>query len=82
MKQQIALDNLRQALIKHLFWGKTLDYNTSAFETPESLAAVEIAINIAKQQLPARCAHNENAIYQRCVELFRMGGFYWYKHWC
>ena len=47
------MDALKKKLINHLFWAQTLDYNTSAFETPENLAVVEIAINIAKCQLPA-----------------------------
>lgn len=76
------MTHLTKSLIKHLFWGQTLDFDTSEFETVENVAAVEIAINIAKQQLPARCAKDEDVLYQRCVELFRLGGFYWYKNWC
>lgn len=76
------MDKLIKDLINHLFWTKTIDYNTETFETDENIAAVKIAINIAKCQLPARCANDDAALYQRCVELFRMGGFYFYRHWC
>lgn len=69
-------------LIKHLFWGQTTDYNTTEFETDENIEIVERAINIAKCQLPIHCVNNEEAIYQRCVELFRMGAYQFYKDWC
>lgn len=69
-------------LIKSLFWTQTTDYNTSEHETPENIEIANRAIDIARQQLPIRCLNNEKAIYQRCVELFRMGAYHFYKSWC
>ena len=78
----IDRDALVKSLIKHLFWTKTLDYDTSEFETQENIEVVNRAIDIAQQQLPQRSLWDEKAIYQRCVELFRLGAFEWYKVWC
>ena len=75
-------DELIASLIKHLFWGQTTDYNTKSFETDENKEIVSRAIDIARCQLPIHLIHNEKAIYQRCIELFRMGAYYWYSVWC
>ena len=75
-------DNLIKSLIKHLFWTQTLDYNTESFETEENIEIVNRAIDIARCQLPMHCIKNQEVVYQRCVELFRAGAYYFYKNWC
>ena len=75
-------DGLVKSLIKHLFWGQTLDFNTEMFETEENVEIVNRAIDIARCQLPTYLIRDESAVYQRCVELFRMGAYYFYKNWC
>lgn len=75
-------DKLVKDLIKSLFWMRTTDYNTSDFETPDNIEIVNRAIDISRMQLPIHCLNNEKAIYQRCVELFRMGAYHFYAKWC
>ena len=69
-------------LISHLFWSRTTNYDTKAFETDENIEVVNRAIDIARQQLPRRLIYDERAVYMRCVRLFNMDAYYWYKRWC
>lgn len=76
------MTKLQKDLIKEVFWKQTTDYNTSAFETDGNKDIINIAINIAKCQLPRHLVNDEDAIFQRCALLFRMGAFHWYQKWC
>lgn len=75
-------NKLIQDLIKYLFWGKTLDFNTESFETPENIEIVNRAIDVSRQQLPLSALNDEHSIYQRCIILFRRGAYHFYKNWC
>ena len=76
-------DRLITALIKHLFWGRHKGkWNSDNYATDENIEIINRAINIAQCQLPRHLVNNDRAIYQRCVELFGMGGYYWYGVWC
>ena len=75
-------DKFVKDFIGCLFWTQTTDFDTTSFETGENKEIVNRAIDIARQQLPIRLIHNEKAIWQRCVELFRMGAYQFYRKWC
>lgn len=69
-------------LINHLFWTRSTDYKTEAFETDENIEIVNRAIDIARQQLPRRLINDDRAVYTRCVRLFNLNAYYFYKNWC
>ena len=75
-------DRFVKDFIRQLFWAQTTDFDTTAFETEENKEIVNRAIDIARQQLPRHLIHNEKSIWQRCVLLFRMGAYHFYKNWC
>ena len=74
--------DLVKALIKHCFWGRNGCIDTRVYETPDNIAVVNRAIDIARQQLPRECLFDDRAVFQRCVTLFRADAFYWYARWC
>ena len=76
-------EKLVRDVIFHLFWTQTIDWDIKPFMTEENIRIANTAINIARQQLPREKLFDPDAIYQRCVLLFRLpGAFYFYKHWC
>ena len=76
-------EHLIKAVIRHIFWTQTDDYDTTDFETAENREIASRIINIAKQQLPSEKRLRRGAIYQRCVQNLRIpNALYFYKHWC